>query len=193
MPKQTPSETVGPYFTMGLLREARNVLVTDATEGERIRIEGRVTDGAGEPVSDAMIEIWQANAHGRYDHPEDTQDKPLDAAFGGFGRAATDDDGAYWFETVKPGPVPGPGNALQAPHIGVAVFARGMLRQAYTRIYLAGEAANENDPVLSAIDDAERRNTLIASGAGGAAGEGRAVYRFDIVLQGANETVFFDL
>ena len=192
MPKQTPSETVGPYFTMGLLREARNVLTTDATEGERIRIEGRVTDGAGEPVSDAMIEIWQANAHGRYDHPEDTQDKPLDAAFGGFGRAATDDDGAYWFETVKPGPVPGPGNALQAPHIGVAVFARGMLRQAYTRIYLAGEAANENDPVLSAIDDAERRNTLIAA-AGGAGGEGRAVYRFDIVLQGANETVFFDL
>ncbi len=191
MPGQTPSETVGPYFTMGLLREARNVLVTDGTVGERIRIEGRVTDGAGEPVGDAMIEIWQANAHGRYDHPEDTQDKPLDAAFGGFGRAATDDDGAYWFETVKPGPVAGPGNALQAPHIGVAVFARGMLRQAYSRIYFAGEEANENDPVLSAIDDVERRNTLIADGAEG--GEGRAVYRFDIVLQGANETVFFDL
>ncbi len=192
MPKQTPSETVGPYFTMGLLREARNVLVTDATEGERIRIEGRVTDGAGEPVSDAMIEIWQANAHGRYDHPDDAQDKPLDAAFGGFGRAATDDDGAYWFETVRPGTVPGPGNALQAPHIGVAVFARGMLRHAYSRIYFSDEAANENDPVLSAIDDAKRRDTLIAANAG-SGGASRAVYRFDIVLQGADETVFFDV
>ncbi len=192
MPGQTPSQTVGPYFTMGLLREARNVLVTDATEGERIRIEGRVLDGAGEPVSDAMIEIWQANAHGRYDHPEDTQDKPLDAAFGGFGRAATDDGGAYWFETVKPGSVPGPGNAPQAPHVGVAVFARGMLRHAYTRIYFGGEAANEIDPVLNAIDDAGRRNSLVAESAGAGA-DGARVFRFDIVLQGADETVFFDV
>ena len=192
MAGQTPSQTVGPYFAIGLARGYRNVLVSEATEGERIRVEGRVLDGAGEPVRDAMVEIWQANAHGRYVHPEDTQDKPLDAAFGGFGRAATDDDGAYWFETVKPGQVPGPGNALQAPHIGVAVFARGMLRHAYSRIYFAGEAANEIDPVLSAIDDARRRDTLIAE-SDGAGREARAVYRFDIVLQGANETVFFDV
>ncbi len=192
MPKQTPSETVGPYFTMGLLREARNVLANDATEGERIRVEGRVLDGAGEPVRDALVEIWQADSHGCYDHPDDTGAKPLDAAFGGFGRAATDDDGAYWFETVKPGQVAGPGNALQAPHIGVAVFARGMLRHAYSRIYFADEAANEIDPVLSVIDDARRRDTLIAE-SDGAGREARAVYRFDIVLQGANETVFFDV
>ncbi len=192
MPGQTPSQTVGPYFAIGLARGNRNVLVSEATEGERIRIEGRVVDGAGEPVSDAMIEIWQANAHGRYDHPEDTQDKPLDAAFGGFGRAATDDDGAYWFETVKPGSVPGPGNASQAPHVGVAVFARGMLRHAYTRIYFGGEAANEIDPVLNAIDDAGRRNSLIAESAGAGA-DGARVFRFDIVLQGADETVFFDV
>ncbi len=191
MAGQTPSQTVGPYFAIGLARGYRNVLVADATEGERIRIEGLVTDGDGEPVSDALVEIWQANAHGRHDHPDDTQDKPLDAAFGGFGRAATDDDGAFWFETVRPGPVPGPGNALQAPHIGVAVFARGMLRHAYSRIYFTGEAANEVDPVLSAIDDAKRRDTLIAANAGSGGASG-AVYRFDIVLQGADETVFFD-
>jgi protocatechuate 3,4-dioxygenase alpha subunit len=192
VPRQTPSQTIGPYFKIGLTRDGQNVLVSEATEGERIRIEGRVLDGAGEPVRDAIIEIWQANAHGRYDHPDDTQDKPLDAAFGGFGRAATDDEGAYWFETVKPGQVPGPGNALQAPHIGVAVFARGMLRHAYSRIYFAGEAANEIDPLLNAIDDTRHRATLVAENAG-ADGNGASIYRFDIVLQGANETVFLDI
>ncbi len=190
MPGQTPSQTVGPFFAMGL--ETDNVLCSEAAGGERIRIEGRVLDGDGEAVRDALIEIWQANAHGRYDHPEDTRDAPLDPAFRGFGRAATDDGGAYWFETVKPGPVPGPGNALQAPHISVAVFARGMLLHAYTRIYFAGEAANETDTVLNAIEDAGRRSTVIAESAG-AGEDGAEVFRFDIVLQGAGETVFFDV
>jgi len=190
MAKQTPSQTVGPYLHLGLVREARNVVAGAATEGQRIRLEGRVLDGEGQGVGDALVEIWQANAHGRYNHPEDTQDKPLDAAFKGFGRAPTDGDGGFWFETVKPGAVPGPGNALQAPHLNVTVFARGMLLHAVTRVYFSDEAANEIDPVLNSIDEPARRATLVAEKG---ATEGQAsTYRFDIVLQGADETVFFD-
>jgi protocatechuate 3,4-dioxygenase alpha subunit len=186
MAKQTASQTVGPYFKIGLTRSLANVLVEDATEGRRIRVEGRVLDGEGQPVVDAMIEIWQANTHGRYDHPEDGQDKPLDPAFKGFGRTETDAEGRYWFATIKPGPVPGPGNTLQAPHIGVVVFARGMPIHTYTRIYFADEAANATDPVLTSIADGGRRGTLITGL------DGDASYIFDIVLQGAGETVFFD-
>ena len=190
MAKQTPSQTVGPYHRMGLTREAQNVIAGAAAEGERIRLEGRVLDGEGQGVGDALVEVWQANAHGRYNHPEDTQDKPLDEAFKGFGRAPTDADGAFWFETVKPGAVPGPGNAPQAPHLNLTLFARGMLLHAVTRVYFADEAANEIDPVLNSIDEPARRATLIAEKA---ASEGRgSTYRFDIVLQGAGETVFFD-
>ena len=184
MPRQTPSQTVGPYLKMGLIRGVQNKLVSDTTEGGRIRIEGRVLDGEGQPINDAMLEIWQANAHGRYDHPEDEQDKPLDPAFKGFGRAATDEDGAYWFETVKPGPVPGLGNTLQAPHINITLFARGMLLHTITRLYFPDEPTNEADPILNAVDDG-RRGTLIADG-------GPDVYRFDIKVQGDGETVFFD-
>ena len=191
MPRQTPSQTTGPFLRISLLRGPQNRLVSGDTEGERIRIEGRVVDGEGVGMRDAMVEIWQANAHGRYNHPEDTQDKPLDEAFRGFGRSGTDDDGNYWFETVRPGPVPGPGNTLQAPHIGVIVFARGILLHAYTRIYFAGEDANRADPVLGGIEDEARRATLVAEDAG--ARDGSRVYRFDIVLQGTGETVFFDV
>jgi protocatechuate 3,4-dioxygenase alpha subunit len=191
---QSPSQTVGPYFAQGLLREGdkvfSNVLVSEKTEGERIRIEGCVTDGEGQPIEDAMIEIWQANSHGRYNHPLDEQDKPLDPEFMGHGRAATDTSGNYWFETIKPGAVPGPTGAMQAPHINVIVFARGMLVHAFTRIYFEGEAANQGDPVLVSIDDEARRNTLIA---GRAESEGKAIYRFDINIQGENETAFFDM
>lgn len=186
--KQTPSQTVGPFFSLGLMREPQNVLVSEATQGERIRIEGRVLDGAGEPVPDALVEIWQANAHGRYRHPEDRQEKPLDPAFGGFGRAATDARGFYWFETIKPGPVPGPDGTLQAPHIDAIVFARGMLTHAFTRIYFEDEAANARDPILAGVEP-ERRGTLIARASDSA---GRKIYRFDIRLQGEGETVFFD-
>ena len=193
MMTQTPSQTVGPYFAQGLLREGdkvfTNVLVSEKTEGERIRIEGCVTDGEGQPIEDAMIEIWQANAHGRYRHPLDEQDKPLDPGFRGHGRAATDAQGNYRFETIKPGSVAGPNDTLQAPHINVIVFARGMLSHAFTRIYFEDEALNQNDPVLRSIDDEARRNTLVA---GREKSEGKIVYRFDIHLQGENETVFFD-
>jgi protocatechuate 3,4-dioxygenase alpha subunit len=197
MVKQTPSQTIGPFFSYGLLPDGygrtsitSNVLTTPATKGERIRIEGTVRDGKGTPVTDAMLEIWQANAAGRYRHVADNRDAvPLDQAFAGFGRALTDSNGVFRFDTIKPGRVPGRGNALQAPHIGLILFARGMPNHAYTRVYFSDEAkANGEDSVLAAIE-APRRRTLIAERKDH---EGGAVYRFDIHLQGVDETVFFD-
>lgn len=182
----TASQTVGPYFSLGLDWENGHDLVGEATEGERITIEGRVLDGDREPVGDAMIEIWQANSHGRYAHPEDRQNKPLDPDFKGFGRAGTDGEGRFRFFTIKPGPVPAPGGGLQAPHVVVGVFARGLLKRLATRIYFDDEAANADDPVLGLIEDPDRRATLIARR------ERAGVYRFDIVLRGDDETVFFD-
>ena len=190
---QSPSQTVGPYFAQGLLRDGdqvfTNTLISENTEGERIRIEGCVLDAEGRPIEDAMIEIWQANHHGRYNHPLDEQDKPLDPEFMGHGRASTDVNGKYRFETIKPGSVPGPGNTTQAPHINVIVFARGMLSHAFTRIYFENEADNRNDPVLMGIEDEAYRNTLIARREETA---GVTVYRFDIRFQGEHETAFFD-
>jgi len=184
----TPSQTVGPFFHIGLARPEWADLTSGAPQGERISIEGRVVDGDGAGVPDALIELWQANAAGRYNHPDDRQeDKAIDPGFRGYGRSATDMEGKYRFVTIKPGPVPGRGNALQAPHVNIAIFARGMLKQLYTRIYFAEEAGNQNDPLLSAIDDAAARKTLIA------AREADGVYRFDIVLQGDGETVFLDI
>ncbi len=188
--KQTPSQTVGPFFSLGLTRKTTKVLASDSTQGEKIRVEGQLFDGDGQPVPDAMIEIWQANAYGRYNHQDDKQEKPLDPAFMGWGRSGTDKTGLYWFETVKPGPVPGPDESVQAPHINVTVFARGMLVHAFTRIYFGDETVNETDPILSAIKNRARRKTLIANREDK---NGKAVYRFDIRLQGENETVFFDM
>lgn len=190
---QSPSQTVGPYFAQGLLREGdqvfTNILVSENTEGERIQIQGRVLDAERQPIEDAMIEIWQANHHGRYNHPLDEQDKPLDAEFTGHGRASTDVTGNYRFETIKPGSVPGPDNTAQAPHINVIVFARGMLSHAFTRIYFEDEDANREDPVLMSIEDERHRNTLIAMRE---EADGLIVYRFDICFQGEDETAFFD-
>jgi protocatechuate 3,4-dioxygenase alpha subunit len=185
----TPTQTVGPFFSPALLRDVQNVLTTDQTAGERIRIEGRVIDGAGNVVPDALIEIWQANAHGRFNHPRDQRDLPLDPEFGGFGRAGTDDAGVYWFETIKPGAVPFEGDQMQAPHLSVTVHARGMLNHAQTRLYFEDESANDADPILAMVP-ADRRSTLIArrEETGGA-----VVYRLDIVLQGRGETVFFNI
>ncbi len=193
MMMQSPSQTVGPYFAQGLLPEGdqvfTNILVSQNTEGQRIRIEGCVLDADGRPIEDAMIEIWQANSNGRYNHPLDEQDKPLDPNFRGHGRTSTDINGNYWFETIKPGLVPGPGEKSQAPHINVIVFARGMLSHAFTRIYFEDETANQNDPVLMSIEDQAHRNTLIA---GRQEENGRIKYRFDICFQGEHETAFFD-
>jgi protocatechuate 3,4-dioxygenase alpha subunit len=184
----TPSQTVGPFFYDCLLRaDAQSpTLTTPATEGTRIRIAGHVYDGDRVGIPDAMVEIWQANHYGRYNHPADTRDLPLDPAFSGWGRTGTDDAGAFWFETIKPGPVPFAAGQLQAPHISVAVFARGLLNHLFTRLYFADDPATAADPVLGRVP-ADRRGTLLAQpGADGG-------YTFDLILQGAGETVFFNL
>ncbi len=187
----TSSQTVGPFFAPTLLREdaRRNVLIQPETTGERIRIEGHVLDGDGVPVPDAMVEIWQANAHGRYNHPADRGSAALDPSFLGFGRSGTAEDGSYWFETIKPGPVPFNGERMQAPHICVTVFARGLLNHLVTRLYFEDEPSNASDPVLQSVP-ADRRATLLAR----RQQEGNmTVYRFDIILQGPGETAFFNL
>jgi protocatechuate 3,4-dioxygenase alpha subunit len=191
----TPSQTVGPFFAYGLTPTGKydwndafssNLETPDAT-GERIRIEGQVFDGDGQPVSDCMLEIWQADAQGRFADPKDKRAMP-NSKFRGFGRCGTESNGGYAFDTIKPGSVPDPDGKPQAPHILLAIFARGMLLHNFTRIYLDGEAANTSDPVLALVPP-ERRGTLIARRALG----GNAVYRFDIHLQGDNETVFFEI
>jgi protocatechuate 3,4-dioxygenase alpha subunit len=190
--RQTPSQTVGPYFAYGLAPEqygyqqnlasiAGSQMADSETEGEHIRIEGRVFDGAGNQISDALIEVWQADAMGRYAHPADPRGS--NSTFKGFGRCGTGTDphNRFWFDTVRPGKV----DADQAPHLNVIVSMRGMLLHAFTRIYFPDEPANATDPVLNAVP-AERRSTLIATR------QSNNVYRFDIHMQGDKETVFFD-
>jgi protocatechuate 3,4-dioxygenase, alpha subunit len=186
MSELTPFQTVGPFFHHALPYASGEKLCADATKGERIVIQGVVRDGAGAVVPEALIEIWQANAAGRYNHPADSRNELCDATFDGFGRTPTDADGAFAFSTIKPGTVPGPGGRAQAPHVLVGILARGILTRLVTRIYFDDEAANETDPILDLVP-AERRRTLIAR----REREGR--YRFDIRLQGDGETVFFDV
>jgi protocatechuate 3,4-dioxygenase, alpha subunit len=191
----TPSQTVGPFFKYGLTPSGEydwndaftGNLVTPDTSGQRLRIEGRVLDGDGAPVPDAMLEIWQADAQGRFSDPQDKR-AIANTTFRGFGRCGTDAKGAYAFDTIKPGTVPDPDGKPQAPHVLLAIFARGMLLHLYTRIYFDGEAGNATDPVLALVP-ADRRSTLIATRKAGAAN----VYHFDVRLQGGNETVFFDV
>jgi len=210
---QTPSQTVGPFFHYGLpwkggadlagaselgarpdLIPPEHDLLTRANvrtpvEGLPIEITGRVLDANGAAVPDALIEIWQANAAGRYNSPDDPRtDVTVDAAFVGFGRGATGEDGSFRFRTVLPGRAPGPGNVLQAPHIAVGVFGRGLLKRLVTRLYFEDGEGNERDPVLALVPP-HRRETLIAA----KVGETPVAYRFDIHLQGEHETVFFDI
>ena len=187
----TPSQTIGPFFHFGLLSLPQNDLTKPATKGERIRLVGRVLDGHGDGVPDAMIDLWQANAAGRYDHPRDRSDAPLDPAFIGFGRSGSEEDGGYWFETIKPGTTAHQGGR-QAPHLNLAVFARGLLNHLWTRVYFEDEGrANDADPVLRQVP-AARRSTLMAKRA---VVDGRVVYTLDVVLRGEakTETVFFEL
>lgn len=187
---QTPSQTVGPYFSMRLAAEGENVLAVP--EGaDRVVITGRVTDGDGAHVEDALIETWQANPNGRYRHPDDTRDLPLNKGFTGFARAMTEfETGEYRIETVKPGAVPDHEGEPQAPHISVIIQARGMLNPLFTRIYFSDETApNQHDFVLNTVA-ADRRGTLIANLV---PGSDPTEYRFDIRLQGERETVFFDV
>ena len=185
----TPSQTVGPFFHLGLDRPEWGDLTRGNPKGERIVIEGRVLDGDGAPVPDAVIELWQANAAGRYAHPDDKQtDKPLDPNFRGFGRVATDAEGRFRVTTIRPGPVPGRGNSLQAPHINVSILGRGLLLRLSTRIYFAGDPANAADPVLALVPE-NRRATLMAQPDPSSSGS----WFFEIRLCGEGETVFFDL
>jgi protocatechuate 3,4-dioxygenase, alpha subunit len=215
----TPSQTVGPFLAIGLPWPDGPFAVPEGTPGA-ILIAGRVLDGAGDPVTDALVETWQADPEGLFDHPDDPRGRvaaPV-AGFRGFGRCATDAAGEYRIVTLRPGPLPGPDGGFEAPHLDVSVFARGLLDRVVTRIYFPDEAqANAADPLLAAIDDPRRRATLIAStrpagqagdarwdGDGrasdgrwdgdGRASDGRASeFRFDIRLQGEHETVFFDV
>jgi protocatechuate 3,4-dioxygenase, alpha subunit len=184
----TTSQTVGPYFSIGLTWLKKDNLLGPGVSGEQVTIVGSVLDGDGKPVPDAMLEIWQANSHGRYAHPEDQQDKPLVPGFQGFGRIPVDDNGKFSFTTIKPGPVPGPDGKSQAPHIAVSVFARGLLRRLVTRIYFPEEAANAGDFVLNLVEPA-RRKTLAAKKTAGASG----TLEWNVILHGADETVFFDI
>ena len=181
----TSSQTIGPYLHIGMDWAVDPDFAGPGVQGERIEVAGRIVDGDAAPVIDAMLEIWQANSHGRYAHPEDVRDLPLDEGFSGWGRVTTDDDGRFRFNTIKPGRVPAADGGLQAPHLNVTIFMRGMLRHLMTRLYFDGEADNARDPVLSSVP-AARRTTLVARKAGNA-------YEWNVVLQGANETVFFDV
>lgn len=187
----TASQTVGPFLKIGLVREGQEYVVPKNTNGA-LKVQGRVYDGEGKPVPDAMIEIWQANVHGKYNHPEDLSDAELVKGFNGFGRSCTDEEGCFFFVTVKPGRVAGLGNTLQAPHMAINVFARGMLKQQVTRLYFSDEInANSEDPVLNSIEDAEVRETLVASKVDDE--NGMTCYKFNIHLQGEKETAFFDV
>jgi protocatechuate 3,4-dioxygenase, alpha subunit len=202
--KESTSQTAGPYVHIGLIphqagfdifeKNFSHVLVGPDTVGERIRIEGRIFDGLGALARDVLVEIWQANADGRYNHPADRQeDKVLDPAFRGWGRTGTNfETGLYTFETIKPGPVIGRrGHRPMAPHVNVWLAARGINIGLSTRLYFSDEAeANAQDPVLNIIEPRERRETLIARREERG---GEIVYVFDVHLQGERETVFFDL
>jgi protocatechuate 3,4-dioxygenase alpha subunit len=202
MSEITPSQTVGPFFAYGLTPKGRaqwdpngqyawketvgDDLVTPDAVGQKITIEGCVYDGDGKPINDCMLEIWQADGEGRYASRADARARP-NAQFKGFGRSATNKDGIFGFSTVKPGQVAGPKGTTQAPHIMLAIFSRGMLRQVYTRLYFADEtAANAADPILKLVPE-DRRETLIAKK------QPNGSYRFDIRVQGENETVFFEV
>jgi protocatechuate 3,4-dioxygenase alpha subunit len=191
----TSSQTIGPFFHFGLAQDAMlGAMAGPDVPGERIRLHVAVIDGDGLPVPDALIELWQADASGEYSTPIAAQPEanPPASVFSGFGRQPTSGDGTCVFETIRPGLVPDlvneEGGRFQASHINVCLFARGLLRQLYTRVYFAGDDRLQDDVVLAEIPE-ERRRTLLATPVAGAAGD----WRFEIRLQGAGETVFFDL
>lgn len=200
--RETASQTAGPYVHIGLApgaagfqifrRELGWDIAGPNAPGERIRVEGIVIDGTGSPVKDVLLEVWQADANGVHAHPEDQRRDQVAEGFRGWGRVITDFDTGLWaFDTVKPGPVPGRNGSRQAPHISLWIVARGINIGLHTRLYFDDEAeANAADPVLNMIEHVNRRPTLVAQRS---MRDGKPVYRFDIRLQGDNETVFFDL
>jgi protocatechuate 3,4-dioxygenase alpha subunit len=184
----TASQTVGPFFAFSLTAKSLGQMRQQQAVGEPVRLMVRLFDGEGAPIPDGIIELWQADASGKYDHPEDRQQQAADAAFCDFGRMGTDQKGACVFETIRPGRVPGPGDTRQAPHINVIVLARGMLLPLFTRIYFAGEPSNSDDAAFLKVPE-DRRETLLAQPDGRQPG----IWNFDIYLCGDRETVFFDL
>jgi protocatechuate 3,4-dioxygenase, alpha subunit len=184
--RATTSQTVGPFFKLGLQWLDCDDVAAEGVAGDRVTVQGRVIDGDGLGVPDALVEVWQANAHGKYAHPEDRQDKPLEPGFRGYARIPTDQYGAFGFATIKPGPVPGPKGKEQAPHLVISVFMRGLLKRLTTRMYFPGGPLLATDPILKLVEPA-RRTTLVAKNVGGGA------LQWNVVLQGSGETVFFDL
>lgn len=181
----TPSQTIGPFLSMVLPWPDGPDVVPDGAPGA-VRIVGRLIDGAGDVVPDGLVETWQADPAGRFDHPDDPRG-PAAQGFRGFGRCPTDADGAFWFRTVKPGPVPAEDGRYEAPHLDVSVFARGLLNRLVTRLYFPDEQdANAADPVLASLDEDERRRLVATAQPDG-------TLRFDIRLQGEAETPFFRL
>ena len=181
---QTPSQTVGPFFAGAMLPRPMPVELGSAN-GPPVRLTVRVLDGTGAGVSDALVEVWQADPGGHYAHPSDPGHELVPDGFTGFGRYATDETGAFVIDTLLPGPVHDPDGNPQAPHLNLTVFARGLLAQLCTRVYFPGDPANATDPVVATVP-AGRRETLVAHPVDGGLG-------FDVVLQGDHETVFFDV
>jgi protocatechuate 3,4-dioxygenase, alpha subunit len=198
--RETPSQTAGPYVHIGLAPGAAGFQIYDqelgtdiagpTAKGERIRVTGRVLDGTGTPVRDVLLETWQANADGIYAHPEDPRFDAVEDGFRGWGRIISDFDTGEWaFETIKPGACAGRNGAMQAPHISFWIVARGINLGLTTRMYFS-DVDNSKDPVINMVEHDVRRDTLIAKRS---IENGTVVYHFDIVLQGENETVFFDI
>jgi protocatechuate 3,4-dioxygenase alpha subunit len=189
----TANQPIGPFYHFALTPgwasgdRSEGVMAGPEAQGERIRLTVRLLDSDARPVTNGMIELWQADACGKYKHPADTQPKTADPAFRGFGRLATDDQGLCVFETVRPGAVPGVKGRMQAPHIDVSIYAPGLLRRVVTRIYFAGDSANDSDEVLELVPE-DRRPTLFAHN-----GAGTGEWCFDLHLSGVRETVFFDV
>ncbi|HTR83304.1 MAG TPA: protocatechuate 3,4-dioxygenase subunit alpha [Reyranella sp.] len=182
----TPSQTIGPFYWGTIVNTYRADMAPTGVAGDRLELVLSLHDATGALVADGLLELWQANAHGRYNHPEDRRNLPLDYGFEGFGRASTDARGDATFATIKPGRVPWPAGGMQAPHVNVSVFARGVLNRLATRVYFDGDPANDEDPVLKLVDPA-RRATLIARR------DAKGVWRHPIHLGGTSETVFFDV
>lgn len=186
--RTTPWQTVGPFFSIGFTWQYRENIAEPGVDGERVSISGRIFDGDGKPVPDGIVEIWQANSQGKYAHPDDARESRADAGFTGYGRVPTDAEGRFHFTTIKPGRVPGPNGKLQAPHLAISIFTRGLLRRLTTRLYFPDEPSNAEDFALNLVD-ADRRGTLVAKKADGPAG----TLEWNVVMQGAGETVFFDI
>lgn len=193
----TPSQTIGPFFAFGLVRDGDDDLACKTPGGARaqgvpIIVSGRVTDEEGRPVRKALIEVWQANRWGKYEHPDDSTDAPLDPHFKGWGRALTGDDGRYRFHSIKPGAYPNPGydDWMRPPHVHFSIFAAGLMQRLITQMYFPGEELNDIDPILNGIEDLEARASLIARRLADSPG-GVQIFGFDIVLRGKKETAFF--